>query len=398
MYNKEVGSKKSALKQAPVDIGGQAVLEGVMMKAHRAIAVAVRKPDGEIVVKADPYRPVTEKHKWMAWPFVRGCVNMVAMLKMGMETLQQATNMLGVLEEEPTKFEKWLSKKLGKQIDKIVMGVAMVLAVVLAMFLFVLLPSAAGTLINTWVKSTLLVNLCSGAVRILILIAYISLMSLLPDLRRVFEYHGAEHKTVYCHENNLPLTPENAQKFSTLHPRCGTSFLLLVMVIAILLGAVADQLLLLIFGIEKLGFIARFARSLLILPIITGISYEALKGLAHADGPIVRVLRWPGLMMQKLTTRQPSEQQLEVAIASMQAALALSAREEARIAGKPMPEEPEAAKAAEPEKVVGFVDALVAEATEVVEAVDVAEATDAVEAGKAVKEAGAEEATLPAEE
>lgn len=339
-----IEADRKTKKSAPVDIGGQAVLEGVMMKAPRAIAVAVRKPDGEIVVEAKPHTPLSDKHKWMGWPFVRGCVNMVAMLKMGMETLQQATNMLGVLDEEPSKFEKWLAKRLGKQIDKIIMGTAMVLAVALAVFLFMLLPSAAGTLINQVVKSQLLVNLGSGLVRIIILIAYISLMSLLPDLRRVFEYHGAEHKTVYCHENNLPLTPENARRFTTLHPRCGTSFLLLVMTIAILLGAVADQLLLLITGAEKLSFLGRFARSILALPLITGISYEALKGLAHSDGPVVRALRWPGLMMQKLTTRQPDDAQLEVAIASMQAALALSAREEARLAGsQTREEEPEAA-------------------------------------------------------
>ncbi len=333
-------------KKARVDIGGQAVLEGVMMKAPRAIAVAVRKPDGEIVVETEPYSPLTEKHKWMGWPLVRGCVNMVAMLKMGMETLQKATRMLGVLEEEPSKFEIWLSKKLGKNIDKIVMGVAMVLAVVLSVFLFIMLPSAAGALINRAVASPLLVNLCSGIVRIAILIAYISLMSLMPDLRRVFQYHGAEHKTVYCHEHNLPLTPENARGFTTLHPRCGTSFLLLVMMISILLGAVSDQLIMMLFGIPKLGFLARLARSFLILPLVTGVSYEALKGLAHSDGPLVRALRWPGLMMQKLTTRQPDDGMLEVAIASMQAALERSAQEEARVAGRPV------AQAEQPQQIV----------------------------------------------
>ena len=320
-------------KQAQADIGGQAVLEGVMMKAPRAIAIAVRKASGEIVVEANPYTPLAAKHKWMGLPFVRGCVNMVSMLKMGMDTMQKATNMLGVLEEEPSKFEKWLAKTLGKQIDKIVMGTAMVLAVALSVFLFIMLPSTIGALINRAVRSALLVNLFAGLSRILILIVYIAAMSLLSDLRRVFEYHGAEHKTVYCHERGLPLTPDNARQFSTLHPRCGTSFLLLVMAIAILLGSVADQLIMLITGAQALGFWVRFARGLLILPVITGISFEALKALAHSDGPAVRALRWPGLMMQKLTTREPSDAQLEVAIASMEAALALSAREEARVAG-----------------------------------------------------------------
>jgi len=337
-FTNAIEANRKSKKPAQVDIGGQAVLEGVMMKAPRAIAIAVRKPDGEIAVSAEPYAPLNDRHKWMGWPFFRGCVNMVSMLKMGMETLQKSTSMLGVLDEEPSKFEKWLSKKLGKGIDKIVMGTAMVLAIVLAVVLFVLLPNAARALINRAVKSTLLVNLCAGLVRIAILIVYVFAMSLLPDLRRVFEYHGAEHKTVYCHENKLPLTTENARGFSTLHPRCGTSFLLLVMVIAILLSTVIDQLILLIFAVERLGYLVTLARSVLILPVITGISFKTLKALAHSDGFAVRALRWPGLMMQKLTTRKPDDAQLEVAIAAMEAALSLSSKEEARIAGIPSPD------------------------------------------------------------
>ena len=340
----------TAAQEKKVDIGGQAVIEGVMMKAPRAIAVSVRKPDGEIVTETEPYHPVTDKHKWMGWPLVRGCVNMVSMLKLGMDTLQKSTRMLGVMDEEPSKFEKWLAKKLGANIDKLVMAVAMVMAVALAMFLFIMLPSAAGALLNRVFDSQVLVNLGSGIVRIIILIAYISVVGCIPDMRRVFQYHGAEHKTVYCHEHGLPLTPENARGFSTLHPRCGTSFLLLVMVISILMASVADQIILAISGLDKLGFWVRMARGLLMLPVITAVSFEALKGLAHADNKLVRALRWPGLMMQKLTTRQPDDAMLAVAIASMEAALACSAREEARLAGKPVPEEaPPPAPEAEPD-------------------------------------------------
>lgn len=304
------------------DIGGQAVLEGVMMKAPDSIAIAVRKPDGSICVKCDPYVSPAKKHKWMGWPIVRGAVNMVNMLVMGMNTLEASSQMLGIEEEEPTKFEKWLAKKFGKSVDKIVMGVAIVLAVFLSVGLFMVIPSIAATLINKVVKSLLLVNLCAGAVRILILIGYIWACGQIPDMRRTFEYHGAEHKTVYCHEAGLELTPANAKQFSTLHPRCGTSFLLITMIIALLAGAVVDQLLHMIFGVERLTFIARLARSIVILPLIAGISYETLKGLAHSDNKLVRALRWPGLMLQHLTTREPDEKQLEVAIASMKAALA----------------------------------------------------------------------------
>ena len=307
------------------DIGGQAVMEGVMMQspANESMALAVRKPDGRIVVTCEHKEPLAKKHKWMSYPIIRGCVNMVVMLKMGMETLDKGTQMLGILDEEPTKFEKWLSEKLGANIDKVVMAVAMVLAVALSLFLFVFLPSCAATLVSHVIDSRILINLVSGVTRIAILVAYIWAVALMPDIRRVFMYHGAEHKTVYCNEAGEELTVENARKYSCLHPRCGTAFLFLVMMISILVGSVADELIYLLFGIEKLGFFARFGRSLLILPVVTGVSYEALKGLAHAgDHIIVRILRWPGLMLQHLTTREPDDSMLEVAIASMKAAKA----------------------------------------------------------------------------
>ena len=307
------------------DIGGQAVMEGVMMQslANESIAIAVRRPNGKIVVTCERNEPLSKKHKWMGLPLVRGCVNMVVMLKMGMQTLDKSTQMLGMLEEEPSKFEKWLADKLGANIDKVVMAVALVLALALSLFLFVALPSGAATVAGLFTDSRLLINLVAGLTRIAILIGYMACISLVPDIRRVFMYHGAEHKTVYCNEAGLPLTPENARKFSRLHPRCGTAFLFLVMFISILIGSVADQLIYLLFGIEKMGFALRFGRSLLLLPIVTGVSYEVLKGLAHAgEHPIVRALRWPGLMLQHLTTREPDDAMLEVAIASMKAAKA----------------------------------------------------------------------------
>lgn len=306
------------------DIGGQAVMEGVMMQspADESIAIAVRKPNGKIVVTCKHREPLSKKHKWMGWPLIRGCVNMVAMLKMGMETLDKSTQMLGVMDEEPTKFEKWLADKLGANIDKVVMGVAMVMAVCLSLFLFAMIPSGVATFVGAHTESRLLINLVAGLTRIAILIAYMALIGFVPDIKRVLMYHGAEHKTVYCNEADLPLTPENARQFSRLHPRCGTAFLFLVMFISILVGAVADEVLAM-FGIEKLSFLARFGRSLLTLPIVTGVSYEVLKGLAHAgDNLLVRILRWPGMMLQYLTTREPDDSMLEVAIASMKAAKA----------------------------------------------------------------------------
>ena len=319
-------SVKSEKKKCPYqDIGGQAVMEGVMMQspANESIAIAVRRPSGRIVVTCEKNTPLSKKHPWMGWPIIRGCVNMVIMLKMGMQTLDRSTQMLGVMEEEPTKFEMWLAEKLGAKIDKVVMAVAMVLAVVLSLFLFVALPTGAATLAGLFADSRLVINLVSGLTRVAILILYMWGIGFVPDIKRVFMYHGAEHKTVYCNEAGLPLTPENAKQFSRLHPRCGTAFLFLVMIISILIGAVADELIFMLFGIEKLSFLLRFGRSLLLLPVVTGVSYEVLKALAHAgDSLIVRALRWPGMKLQLLTTREPDEKMLEVAIASMKAAKA----------------------------------------------------------------------------
>ena len=305
----------SEAKNCPrVDIGGQAVMEGVMMKAPDAIAITVRRPDGTMVVQRKEYTAASKKHKWMGWPIIRGVINMGSMLSMGMSTLEDSMKMLGEeYEEEPSKFEKWMAEKLGKNIDKVVMGVAIVLAIILSVGLFFVIPEAVAT----WLRSTGMgrvgVNLLSGVVRILILIGYMLFCSTVPDVRRTFEYHGAEHKTVYCNENDLPLTPETAQQFTTLHPRCGTSFLLIVFVLSILLFTVV--------GYNGTVYIWRLLSRLALLPIVAGVSYEVLKGLAHKDNKLTRALRWPGMQMQRLTTKQPDAKMLEIAIVAMNVAL-----------------------------------------------------------------------------
>ncbi len=302
-----------AQKKGRIDIGGQAVMEGVMMKSPEAIAIAVRKDDGSIVVTRQEYTSPAKKHPWMRWPIIRGIVNMGTMFSMGMRTLQTSAEMLGMEEEEPSKFEKWLSEKFGKSIDKVIMGIAVVLAIALSVGLFIVLPEVVASLVRKVIHNKVAVNLISGVVRILILIGYMLFCTLVPDVRRTFQYHGAEHKTVYCFENKLPLTPENAQTFSTLHPRCGTSFILIVFVLSILLYTVA--------GYNGTNYILRVLSRLALLPLVAGVSYEILKGLAHADNKLVRALRWPGLMMQKLTTKQPDDQMVEVAIVAMETAL-----------------------------------------------------------------------------
>ena len=318
-------AKRSENACPRVDIGGQAVLDGVMMKGPDAIAVAVRRPDGDIVVKRETYESPAKKHKWMGWPFIRGTVNMVQMLSIGMKTLTDSANMSGAEETEaPSKVDLWLAEKLGKNVDKVVMAVAAVLAVCLSLGLFVVLPNLAVLLFpeNATGGMLLLKNLVTGVIRIALLIAYIGFCGRIPEMRRTFQYHGSEHKTVYCHEHDLPLTPENAQQFSTLHPRCGTSFLVLTFILSILVCTIFDWLVLEIFGVNMgANYFMRLLSRVILLPCIMGVGYEALKGLAHADGRVVRMLRWPGMQMQRLTTRQPSDDMCEVAIVSMNAAL-----------------------------------------------------------------------------
>lgn len=296
-----------------VDIGGQAVMEGVMMKAPDAFAIAVRRPDDSIVVQRKEYVAPSKKHKWMGWPIIRGMVNFCTMLSTGMGVLQTSTEMLGIMDEEPTKFEKWLAKKLGKGVDKVVMGVAIVLAVILSVGLFFVIPEAAASWLRSLGLGRVWVNLLSGLVRIGILIGYMLFCTLVPDVRRTFQYHGAEHKTVYCHEADKPLTPENAAPFTTLHPRCGTAFLLIVFALSIILFTLV--------GYNGDQYILRLLSRLVLLPVVAGVSYELLKGLAHSESKIAHILRWPGLQLQRLTTKQPDAKMLEIAIVAMNVAL-----------------------------------------------------------------------------
>ena len=312
--------KKEAKR--PADIGGQAVLEGVMMKAPDYMAIAVRRESGDIVVKREKYVSPGKKHKWMGLPLLRGAVNMFYMMKYGMNVLEDSANMGGAMDEEPSRFEKWLTKRIGKKADKVFMGIAIVLALALSMGLFVLLPNLPVKALRNGGWSLTAVNLISGLFRTIILMGYLYICGLQKDLRRTFQYHGSEHKTVYCHENKLPLTVENAQTFSTLHPRCGTSFLLITFIFSIIFYSVIDQAVLSITGFDLgANYLVRILSRLLLLPLVAGISYEILKGLAHADTPFTRALRWPGMQLQRLTTRPPTDDMVEVAIVSMNAAL-----------------------------------------------------------------------------
>ena len=306
---------------AKPSMGGQAVLEGVMMKAPERMALAVRRANGAINVTVEETEPAAKKHKALGWPIVRGVVSFVQSFTMGYKTITLSAKMLGedFEEEQPSKFETWLSEKLGKKLEDVVMGVAMLLAIVLAAGLFIILPSLVATLLKQGIDNPTVVNLLEGLTRLIIFFGYLLSVSRLKDIKRVFMYHGAEHKTVYCYESDLPLTVENAKTFSRLHPRCGTSFLFIVMAISIVVFSVL--------GWDATWY-TRILSRLLLMPVVAGVSYEVLRFLGMHEGRVVSILRWPGLMMQKLTTKEPSDDMLQVAIAAMNAALGLPWQQE----------------------------------------------------------------------
>ena len=298
-------------------IGGQAVLEGVMMRGPKEIATAVRKSDGEIVIDKKPVSSITQKFKFLKLPIIRGVVNFVESMVTGVKCLMFSADLYDVDGEEgyePSKFEKWLDDKFGDKIKDIAIYGAVAVALVMGIGLFMLLP----TVIVGFFKglfpdgtNTVVLNLVEGLVRMAIFLIYLALVSQMKDIQRVFEYHGAEHKTIAAYEHGEELTPENAKKYSRLHPRCGTSFLLIVMVISIVFFSF----------LRWENVIERIIFRLLLLPVVAGVSYEIIKFAGRSKNRCVAILTKPGLWLQKLTTREPDESQIEVAIASLKAVL-----------------------------------------------------------------------------
>ena len=318
-------------------IGGQAVMEGVMMRSPAGMAIVVRRPDGSLAKEYTKTRKRFKKGSFLTWPFVRGIYAFVDSLTSGMDIVSRSAEMLGEEEEEePSKFEKWLSDTLHVPMMKVVKVVAIVLAVILALGLFVFLPiglvqglEALGRLFGwDWLANMNLSvsTILQGLFRLAAFLLYLWGISRVKEIGRVFMYHGAEHKTIACYESEFELTPENAKKCSRFHPRCGTNYLFLVMAISILLTTVFTALMNLIPGFvdwQSVGvnrFLFRVARILLI-PLIAGVSYEVLKAAAASDGIVARIVRAPGLALQRLTTREPDLDMLEVAIESFKLVL-----------------------------------------------------------------------------
>lgn len=294
-------------------IGGQAVLEGVMMKAPNKIAIAVRRSNGEIEIESKEISSIKDKYSILKLPVLRGVVTFGETMVLGIKSLMTSAQLYGEEEEEykPSKVESWISQKTGINIDDVMVFFALITAIGFAILLFMIAPALLTKFVSQAVDSNLIKSLIEGVIRLTAFIIYILLISRMKDIKRVFQYHGAEHKTIHCYEHGEELTVENARKFTTLHPRCGTAFLLIVMIISI----VAFSFL------EWNNIIVRIVTKLLLLPFIAGISYEIIKWAGSSESKWVNVVMYPGLMLQKLTTKEPDDEQLEVAICAFLAAM-----------------------------------------------------------------------------
>lgn len=277
------------------NVGGQAVIEGVMMRGKTHVAVAVRQPDGEISVDVRPVNSISDRYPILKKPFLRGVVSLVESLIMGMKALAYSAQVSGDEDEK---------------LDSKDMALTIAVSAGLAILLFIVIPTWSMRFLTGITQDHMALNLAEGVLRMAIFLAYIAAISSMNDIQRVFQYHGAEHKTIYTYEAGLPLKVENVRPFSTLHPRCGTNFLMIVMLISM-------------FIFTFLGWpslLERIASRIILMPVIAGVSYELIRYAgAHTDNPLVRIAITPGLLLQKLTTRQPDDSQIEVAIASLKA-------------------------------------------------------------------------------
>ncbi|PSM56836.1 peptide chain release factor N(5)-glutamine methyltransferase [Clostridium diolis] len=292
------------------DVGGQAVIEGVMMRGSKNLATAVRTPKGNIEIDFKDNRPVTKKYPILNIPFLRGFFVLVESMKVGMESLNYSASFLEEDNEEPSKFEKWLDDKLGERANSVLMAITMFISFLFAIGLFVALPTGIASVFKGAGISNVMLNLIEALIRIVILLLYMFSISKLNDIYRVFQYHGAEHKTIFCYEAMEELTVENVRKQSRLHPRCGTNFLFLVMFVSIIVFSFTG------WG----GIIERLALRIILIPVVTGISYEIIKWLGKNDSMLAQIIAYPGLKLQLLTTKEPDDSQIEVAIASLKAA------------------------------------------------------------------------------
>ena len=308
-------------------IGGQALIEGLLMRGPKKDAIVIRGKDGLTVEVSD--RKVRPENSPLTWPFIRGAVTFFDSQVFGVKALMRSADLSPEeMQEEPSKMDQWLERKLGdKKFQEVVVGIGVAMGLGLSILLFFLLPMVIGSLFDRVIGSTLVLNLIEGVIRIIIFSAYILIVSRMGEMKRVFAYHGAEHKTIRCYEAGLPLTVENVRKQTRLHPRCGTSFLLVVMIISILLFSVASSVLLAVIPalneIHGTFFyrVIMIVCKLLMLPLVVAISYEINRWAGRHENWCSRVLSAPGMWFQNFTTYEPDDSMIEVGITALEAVL-----------------------------------------------------------------------------
>jgi len=323
-------SNTSSQEKFKTMIGGQALIEGIMMRGPEKDAIVTRGKDGlQLEVKPRVVRP---KNSPLSWPLIRGAVNFFDSQVAGVKALMHSADLSPeeAQEEEPSKLDKWLEEKLGdKKFQNLIIGIAVALGLGMSIALFFLLPMVIGSLFSGLIRNNLVQNLLEGVIRIIIFVSYMFLISRMKEMRRVFAYHGAEHKTIRCYEAGLELTVENVRNQTRLHPRCGTSFLFVILILSILIFSVASSLLLTM--IPELALMRESARflynlimivfKLLLLPVVVSITYEINRWVGRHDNGITRILTWTGMWFQNFTTNEPDDSMIEVGIAAVQAVL-----------------------------------------------------------------------------
>jgi uncharacterized protein YqhQ len=293
-----------------VSVGGQAVIEGVMMRGSSNIATAVRKSDGSIDVSVESFTPFTKRNKLLGLPVVRGFVSLVESLVIGMNALNKSAEYIEDDSEE-SKFDEWFKGVFKEKSGAVSNAITLAIALAAAVGLFFVLPTfAANIFVFAGIKDPFVLNIFEGIIRVGVFLLYVYLIGKMEDIHRVFQYHGAEHKAIFCYENEAPLTPESAAGFARLHPRCGTNFMFLVMIVSIIVFSMT--------GWETLA--ERIVSRVVLLPVVSGVTYEIIRWMGKSDSGLSRMLSYPGLKLQELTTREPDNDQIEVAIAALKAA------------------------------------------------------------------------------
>lgn len=290
-------------------VGGQAVIEGVMMRGLNGIATAVRNPEGVIVVNHDHSVPLSQKYRILRWPLVRGAVALVDSMKIGIKSLNWSASVFGE-DEEPSRFDLFLKKKFGDKGEKIIETITMIFSLSLSILLFFVVPTLITGLLRNYDLPHLGLNAVEAVIRLSIFLGYLYGISKMKDIYRVFQYHGAEHKVIICYEKELELTVENARSCTRFHERCGTNFMFLVMAVSIIVFSFTGWT----------NPLMRIVTRILLLPLISGITYEILRWLGRTKGPIQKIVAYPGMMLQRLTTKEPQDDMLEVSIRALKEA------------------------------------------------------------------------------